>query len=892
MKDLLDKLANLPGSIKAGLAGAVVVLAFACGLAGRSAIWIVLTIVILFALLVGGYLLWRAWKQRQESARFANDLKQQGTAAPRSISDPGKLKDLDNLRRRFEDGLAEYKSRGKDLYSLPWFLIVGESGSGKTEAIRHCNVGFPPGMQDEMQGAGGTVNMNWWFTNHGVFLDTAGRMIFEEVKPGETSEWREFLKLLRKSRPNCPINGLLLVIPADSLLKDSAEKIKARGGRIAQQLDVIQRSLDIRFPVFLVVTKGDLLVGFREFSDSVTEPALQHQIIGWSNPDPLDAPFRSELLTQHLTVVAERLQRRILGLLRDPVAANPPTRRLSEVDSLYALPNTLVADIGPGLRRYLEAIFVAGEWSAKPLFLRGIYFTSSLREGSVLDQEVAQALGITVTDLPQGRVWERERSFFLRDLFVEKVFREKGLVTRATNAAKMLLRRRIMLASSGTAALLLFLLIAGLGMRQLRLSVREQSTHWKAAVTPAPIVQEVSGDYMYRGDTQVALGHESIVEFQQHLTKLAGSRLKTGWVFRPILWIVPLHELDLRHAQRLVFERDVLDPLVTAARKKMLRNQAHDSRELRTAQAGALLSLVQIETGIVRRQEERKPGPPLQPDDVRRFLGPLVAYDTGVGGATNDVDNRLVETMVWTYSPKGDRRAEWPPTWLSAGTSLWANEPIRNGLNQITGKVFGLPLEDKPNAEPLLVDQLKQVGDAMYVLEDELVKAADTENQRNDSASAQELTQRAKRIQVFSDVAHALLDTNGVPISCRIVLDANQGSAASFFRYIKVVSGKKDNGRQDTTKKADAVLSELGVDGPLDLQIYKYASDTRTFSDRPYRAWGPIALLAYCRDGAKLIPGGKGWKVNYPVADGSTSNLVLRIEFDKPLPDLSQWLTP
>ena len=29
MKDLLDKLANLPGSIKAGLAGAVVVLAFA-----------------------------------------------------------------------------------------------------------------------------------------------------------------------------------------------------------------------------------------------------------------------------------------------------------------------------------------------------------------------------------------------------------------------------------------------------------------------------------------------------------------------------------------------------------------------------------------------------------------------------------------------------------------------------------------------------------------------------------------------------------------------------------------------------------------------------------------------------------------------------------------------
>jgi len=41
-------------------------------------------------------------------------------------------------------------------------------------------------MQDEFQGVGGTINMNWWFTNNAVLLDTAGRLMFEEVKPGET----------------------------------------------------------------------------------------------------------------------------------------------------------------------------------------------------------------------------------------------------------------------------------------------------------------------------------------------------------------------------------------------------------------------------------------------------------------------------------------------------------------------------------------------------------------------------------------------------------------------------------------------------------------------------------------------------------------------------------
>src|SRR6218665_1391812 len=50
----------------------------------------------------------------------------------------------------------------KDLYKLAWYAIVGEPGAGKPEAIRHSGVGFPPGMQDEFQGVGGTINMNWW----------------------------------------------------------------------------------------------------------------------------------------------------------------------------------------------------------------------------------------------------------------------------------------------------------------------------------------------------------------------------------------------------------------------------------------------------------------------------------------------------------------------------------------------------------------------------------------------------------------------------------------------------------------------------------------------------------------------------------------------------------
>jgi type VI protein secretion system component VasK len=286
-------------------------------------------------------------------------------AAPQGISEPARRARLDDLRRNFEQGVEKFRAAGKNLYSVPWYVLVGEPGSGKTEAIRHCNVGFPPGLQDQLQGAGGTLNMNWWFTNQAIILDTAGRLMFEEVAPGSTNEWNEFLKLLKNNRPNCPINGILLVIPVDTLIKDTADSIEKKATKIAQQFDQIQRLLGVRFPVFIIITKCDLLNGFREFFDDLNDPQLQHQIMGWSNPSPLDERFEPNAVVNHLETVKNRLSERRKQLLLDPVnTEDPQGRRVDQVDALYARPDS-ITKIAPRLRRYLEMVFVAGEWSPK-----------------------------------------------------------------------------------------------------------------------------------------------------------------------------------------------------------------------------------------------------------------------------------------------------------------------------------------------------------------------------------------------------------------------------------------------------------------------------------------------------------------------------------------------
>lgn len=416
--------------------------------------------------------------EKRKSKPFERKLAENAAAAPQGVADPGSRAKLDDLRKKFDEGIQVFKDHGKDLYTMPWYVMVGEPGSGKTEAMRHSNVGFPPGLQNQLQGVGGTVNMHWWFTMDAVIIDTAGRLMFEEVEPGQTSEWTEFLKMLRQARPNCPLNGMLLVIPADSLIKDTANDIDRKGGKIAQQLDQIQRALGVRFPVFVLITKADRINGFREFFDELTDPIAAMQMMGWSNPKDLDTPFDPSLVEQHLRAVRDRLIRRRFALLSNPVHTEDPIgRRIDQVDALYAFPDSLLK-LAPRLRRYLEMIFVVGEWSQKPLFLRGIYFTSSMRENDALDADLAEALGVQVDALPEGKLWAVDRSFFLKDVFKEKVFRERGLVTRESNVGKSRRRQSIIMAGGIAVAAALIGIGTFFSARQLDANIKNESDFW------------------------------------------------------------------------------------------------------------------------------------------------------------------------------------------------------------------------------------------------------------------------------------------------------------------------------------------------------------------------------------------------------------------------------
>ena len=379
---------------------------------------------------------------------------------------------------------------GKAVYERPWYLVVGESASGKTTAIKHAGltwerdkegneVGKPP---DRVEG---THHLEWCFPSNAVLIDTAGALMMS----GD-NRWAAFLDKLRRYRRPYPINGVVLAIAADRLLNSTAEENAAYAERIERQLTVVRKKLGVRFPVYVMITKCDLIRGFSEFFASFRDARAQHQILGFSSgedPTEREEPFQSEQIDRYLNQLATTLRRRRTGLIGEPdpyPVVSESKRRLDQLDAMYAFPDNLLK-ISDNLRLYLERIFPRGISDTRPFF-RGLYLTSALQTGRIRDGELAEYFPSEDGRVPEVVQPVAERSLFVRDLFVEKVLREGGLVVTATKDAPTHLRRRQRLVVGGSLAAAAVILLGTIaGWLRINSAAQEHREFWRGLAQKA-----------------------------------------------------------------------------------------------------------------------------------------------------------------------------------------------------------------------------------------------------------------------------------------------------------------------------------------------------------------------------------------------------------------------
>lgn len=359
---------------------------------------------------------WKQFKARRASGKLAAAVVAQDAGRQQEGADARAL------RERFEEAVATLnEGRGQSLYELPWYVIIGAPGSGKTTALLNSGLNFPLAQKfgkEALRGVGGTRNCDWWFTDRAVLLDTAGRYTTQDSDhSADSAGWSAFLTLVKKYRKRRPLNGVIVAVSASDLMTHTAAERESHVAAVRRRLDEINRELKVKLPVYLLVTKTDLVAGFTEYFDELTHEG-RAQVWGVTFPlEQTTSGKAAELYPAEFDALVAQLNARLFGRLEE---ARDPKRRAA----IFGFPQQL-AGLKESLTTFVRDVFASTRFDQQS-WLRGVYFTSGTQEGTPIDRLLG-ALGRTYAMPAPTTSTGKGKSYFIERLLREVMFEENGL---------------------------------------------------------------------------------------------------------------------------------------------------------------------------------------------------------------------------------------------------------------------------------------------------------------------------------------------------------------------------------------------------------------------------------------------------------------------------------
>ena len=357
---------------------------------------------------------------------LADSAASEAAEAPRSDES---AEEVALLKQRFDEALGVLKASRKkggagSLYDLPWYIIIGPPGAGKTTALLNSGLKFPLAEHfgsGELKGVGGTRNCDWLFTDQAVLLDTAGRYVTQDSHAEvDSAAWEGFLNLLQKHRRRRPVNGVLIAISLADLMQQDMHERDMHVRAIKQRIQELYKHFGIRLPVYVLLTKCDLVAGFTEFFDDLGREE-RAQVWGFTLPLANDdeSPEIAGRFDAEFDQLLARLNARLLARLSQE-------RDIKRRNLMYGFPRQM-SSLKEALGQFLAAVFQSNRFE-EPIMLRGVYLTSGTQEGTPIDRllgAVARTFGLDQQILPA--YGGRGRSYFITRLLNDVVFPEAGL---------------------------------------------------------------------------------------------------------------------------------------------------------------------------------------------------------------------------------------------------------------------------------------------------------------------------------------------------------------------------------------------------------------------------------------------------------------------------------
>jgi len=392
--------------------------------------------------------------RKAAAKKLEEDITAQADEQARTVR-PDLQPEVQAMKAEFSRAVAALKHSklargGRDaLAVLPWYLVVGPPGTGKSTALRNSGLKFPYLSNrggGAVRGVGGTRNCDWWLTNEAVFLDTAGRYTTAEE---DRAEWFAFLDILARNRPHRPINGLIVTVSVTDLMNSDPQAAGELGQRIRERVDEVTARLKVVVPIYVMITKCDLLTGFVEmFSD--LPRSERGQIWGFTVPLGAQQEAPSELLLKRFDELTAVLEQRALRRLGQE-------RRLETREHIYQFPQRFDA-LRKSMAELIQPLFMENVYQDTPV-MRGLYFTSGTQDVRMAErQEAGGAAGVFGSSRAAPEPAEG-RSFFLWDVFNKVMFQDQKLAVRSSMEELRLKKQRYTLATACLAAAALVLVL-------------------------------------------------------------------------------------------------------------------------------------------------------------------------------------------------------------------------------------------------------------------------------------------------------------------------------------------------------------------------------------------------------------------------------------------------
>lgn len=345
------------------------------------------------------------------------------------------------MRSRLVEGLREMqKVTGRhSRYALPWYLVLGPEGAGKTTLLDDCGLErvTPPaaGAPTRL----GTVAV----TAEAAFVDTAGAFVVSADLPrGIAAGWEAVLGELASLRPMLPVNGVILALSAGDLYLTDAVGRQSLAEGLHARLREVQARHDAALPVYVLLTKLDMIPGFVEFFSRMD---VDERDQPWGFVLPLPAPDEPPAVAlAGLGAAFERLVAGLTGRRLNLLHQEPVRARAARVDGFPAK----VAVLRPALSALLETVFAPPDGGMSPL-PRGVFLTSSRQDGLTIDPLLSEMSARFAVGRPllaasaAGAAGAESQPWFIARPLRETILAEAGLSGRRRDpyGRRVLIRR-------------------------------------------------------------------------------------------------------------------------------------------------------------------------------------------------------------------------------------------------------------------------------------------------------------------------------------------------------------------------------------------------------------------------------------------------------------------